>query len=95
MIKHIVMFKLKPEKKTEIPEFKRRLDDLGDTIKEIRLFETGKNFSSSPAAYDLVLVSEFDTKEDLEKYKVHPEHKKLIEYFIPIKESSVVVDYEF
>ena len=95
MIKHIVMFKLKKDRIDELHEMRKRLDNLQNTIDVIKYFDIGVNISKSPSAYDLVLVSEFDSLEDLEKYRVHPDHQKVLEYIANIKDSSIVVDYKF
>lgn len=94
MIKHIVMFKLKEEKAGRVKELKEKLDSLRGKIKEIENFETGINISTSFSAYDLVLISEFKTMEDLEKYRVHPDHQEVLEFWNTIKDGATVVDYE-
>ncbi len=98
MIKHIVMFKLKTkdikEKNARINELKNMLDSLKQSIQEIKLFETGINICTRPTAYDLVLISEFETKDALQRYIEHPDHQNVVDYLNKIKESTVVVDYE-
>ncbi|MBN1186907.1 MAG: Dabb family protein [Bacteroidales bacterium] len=95
MIKHIVMFKLKKDRLDELHELRKRLDNLQNTIDVIKYFETGVNIRQSSSAYDLVLISEFESLDDLEKYRVHPDHQKVMEYIAIVKESSIVVDYKF
>jgi hypothetical protein len=43
---------------------------------------------------DMVLVTEFDSKADLDLYAVHPEHIKVSEYVGKIRVSRLVADYE-
>ena len=79
MIRHIVMFKFRKMDDRENferirIEMKEKLDALPQVIKEIKTFETGINVNPIPRAWDLVLVSEFESMEDLEKYRVHPVH---------------------
>ena len=100
MIKHIVMIKVKEfgsqEKKTEvIRQLKKQIDDLVGVIEQIRFFETGLNISESPAAYDLVLISEFDSLEDLDIYRKHPDHVKVLDTLAEVKDKITVVDYKF
>ena len=98
MIKHIVMFRLKssfnPKEKLEhLKTLKTRLDNLVNLIPEIEHLETGINISSSPAAYDLVLCTEFVNEEKLNIYRKHPEHQSVLDFINEINEDIVVVDY--
>jgi len=98
MIKHIVMFKLKDnfetnEKISILKKLKMELEELPKNISEIKYFEVGLNFNESQRAYDFVLVSEFETKNDLEIYAKHKKHLEFIEFFKPFRENSIVVDY--
>lgn len=97
MIKHIVMFKIKPEygdKRAEAAEtLKKALDQLPGKIDEIRDYEVGVNFLESGNAWDLVLISSFDGTDDLERYRVHPEHQKVVELIKEYTSDRKVVDY--
>lgn len=93
MIKHIVSFKLKPEYKDKAPQIKQALDSLPEKIFQIKYFQIGINISTAPSAYDLVLVSGFDSVEDLDIYRKHPEHVKVVEFIALYKAESMVVDY--
>lgn len=99
MIKHIVMFRLKDEAEGNTKEENARrikdiLDALPDKIQQIKLYEVGINFADSPSAADLVLISGFMSKEQLDEYRVHPEHKKALDFILKVIEESRVVDYE-
>ena len=99
MIKHIVMWKVKDEhegmNKLELSlELKRVLEELPSKINQIREFEVGFNFNPSDAAYDVVLYSSFDSKEDLEIYQKHPDHVKVAGFVGVIRTERAVVDYE-
>jgi hypothetical protein len=98
MIKHIVMFKLKESadgsgKDGNLLKMKSKLEALPGKIGEIRFFEVGINFSNTGLAYDLVLNSEFESKEDLYRYQKNPEHVKVAEFVGNVCENRVVVDY--
>ncbi len=98
MIKHIVMFKLKDSaeggsKAENIQRLKLKLEALEEIIDEIKFFEVGINIGNSNSTYDLVLFSEFDTKEDLYSYQKHPEHLKVVDFVGKACENRVVVDY--
>lgn len=94
MIKHIVMFSLKESDK-DVEKLERKLFDLKNFIPEIVHIETGRNFSKRKVAYDLVLITEFNSEEDLQTYIDHPEHQKVVEYINEVNEKLAVVDYKF
>lgn len=98
MIKHIVMFKFKDissgrNKEENIQLVKESLQSLPPKIKEIRSFELGVNIIPASNAYDLVLLSEFTSIEELVRYQKHPEHLKVAEVAGQVCESRIVVDY--
>lgn len=73
---------------------KKALEELKDKIAEIRNLEVGLNFCEKEQAYDLALVTEFDTVDDLEIYRLHPEHKKVLVFLHSVTSNRVVVDYQ-
>ena len=68
MIKHIVMWKFKDGEKENMKKFLEGLNSLKNIIPEIKYMETGININPKND-YDAILISEFETMEDLEKYK--------------------------
>lgn len=99
MIKHIVMWRLKEEaennSKTEnAKKIKKELEALKGEIKEVVELEVGINIVEDVQAYDLVLYSVFNTKDDLKKYAMDPRHVKVANFIKSVAESRVVVDYE-
>jgi hypothetical protein len=98
MIKHIVMFKLKEwaegsDRAANIEALKAKLESLPAQIKEIKFFEVGINFIEASVAYDLVLVSEFDSIEALFSYQKHPDHVLVANFVGKVCESRIAVDY--
>jgi hypothetical protein len=98
LLKHIVTFKLKEaalgaNKAENLQKVKLRLEALKDKIAEIKFFEVGVNVTNSGAAYDLALLSEFDSQTALLTYQSHPEHLKVAEFVQAVCESRIVVDY--
>ncbi len=98
-IKHIVMIKVidnhnEFSKSFIIRKIKQDLELLPSKIKEILFFEVGLNVSSSKSAFDIVLNSEFDSLETLNNYRIHLEHKKVLDYISKVSEKISVVDYE-
>jgi len=99
MVKHIVMLRLKEyDNKTQKLEnalkLKKALESLKVFVDEIYSLEVGLNFNEKPSAYDLVLTAVFKSEEDLEIYRMHPEHKKVLVFLKTVTSESAVVDYE-
>ncbi len=74
---------------------KDKLDALKNKIPQIIHLETGINITKSKRNFDLVLITEFNTPEDLEIYKVHPEHLLVLDYLEKVNEQIAVVDFKF
>jgi hypothetical protein len=92
------MFKLKKTDNEESlnkvkNEVKRRLESLPGKINVIRSMEVGINVVLSERAYDLALVSSFDTLDDLETYRVHPAHQEVVSFIATVKDQSASVDF--
>ncbi len=99
MIKHIVMWRLKDEaagatKEENALKLKDSLESLTDKIPSLIAAEVGINFNPSPAAFDVVLYSEFEDQEGLNAYQNHPEHVKIVDFVGEIRTDRAVVDYE-
>ena len=73
---------------------KSKLEGLKKKIKFVKTLEVGFNLVESPTAYDVVLYTEFDTVEDLNKYKTHPEHKKVGDFVTKVRLERKAIDYE-
>jgi hypothetical protein len=99
MINHVVLFKLKDfpveEKEKILTELKSLLEGLKDKIQEVKYLEVGLNYETDAKSNDIVLLSHFNSVEDLDRYRVHPEHLKVVARFGEVTESRAAVDYEF
>jgi hypothetical protein len=98
MLKHIVLFKLKPtaegaSKEENAQRIGRDLKALKEKIPQIRHIEVGINVIPSETAYDIAIYSEFADEKDLNIYMKHPEHVKVAEFIGKVRESRAVVDY--
>lgn len=94
MIRHVVMWKFKPEERKRAEEFIRKLSELKNVISFIVDMKVG--FSTIPSSYfDAVLTLDVQTKEDLERYKNHPEHQKVSALCKEIRIDRQAVDIEF
>ena len=99
MINHVVLFKLKDfparEKEEVLAELKSLLEGLKDKIKEVKFIEVGLNYEVDSKSHDICLLSHFETAQDLDKYRVHPEHLKVVARIGETCESRAAVDYNF
>jgi len=82
MVKHIVAWKFKDfaesaDKQHNLLKAKALLDSLVGKIAEIQTFETGLDVSQGDQSFDLVLYSEFASREALASYQKHEEHMRV------------------
>ena len=72
MVKHIVMWRMaeSEDKEQRAKDIKENLEALKGKIDFLVNIEVGLNFNDTDAASDVVLVSEFETKEDLTLIKI-------------------------
>lgn len=99
MINHVVLFKLKEypagEKEKILSELKLKLESLKEKIAVVKYIEVGLNYEVDAKSHDICLLSHFDSIEDLDKYRVHPEHLRVVERIGETTISRAAVDFEF
>ena len=94
MIRHIVMWKFRPGTEAQAREFMEKLSALYGVISPITQQQICVDCSGSGKNYSAVLVSDFDSLEDLEAYKSDPRHQAVSALCKSIREDRVAVDYE-
>ncbi len=96
MIRHVVFFKLKeglgPEQGKKLADALMALQ--GSTGGLMVECETGLDVVRGGNSYDLALNSVFRSVVDLEKYRVHPEHAKVLALVDDLCSKRRAVDYE-
>lgn len=91
MIRHIVLWKFRED--GDPTEFLTGLAALEGQIECIRSLQVRR--SAVPNSdYDAVLVSEFDSLEDVERYKKDPRHVAVSELCKAIRVSRCAIDVE-
>ncbi|GGJ32897.1 MULTISPECIES: Dabb family protein [Paenibacillus] len=95
MIKHIVLFKFKNPSEEIINNVITGLRALEGKVETLRSIQVGVDVIRSERSYDVALVSDFDSLDDLQAYQVHPDHVQIAEYIATVKESTIAVDYEY
>jgi quinol monooxygenase YgiN len=97
MVKHIVFFKIKNDIKNKSQTANIIIDTLlplKEKIPEIKFYELGMNFANKTTAFDIALISHFANRDDLDKYRNHPEHIKAAEKIKQYIAETASVDYE-
>lgn len=98
MVRHIVMWKFKDEaqglsKEENLMKVKGMLESLPEKIEFIRSIEVKLNENENGKNFDAVLISEFDSLDDVKSYRVHPEHVKISQYVSLVRLDRASVDY--
>jgi len=96
MLKHVVLFKFKPETTAaEIEQLAAGLGALPAVIEDIREFVFGRDVVKSERSYDFALVSSFDDLAAMQRYQVHPEHQKVVAIVKQICSGVVAADFDY
>ena len=92
MVKHIVLYTLKEgvDKKEAVKLIESVLVPLVGKIPGLNHLEVKLAFNGM----DYALYSEFDSREALEAYAVHPLHQEAKTHFFHMLDSRVAADYE-
>jgi hypothetical protein len=99
MIKHIVLWKLKEtadgnDKATNARLIKEKLESMNGQISGLIKLEVGIDFSQTDSSADVILYSEFHTREALDDYQDHPAHVAVKPFIMAVRAERRVADYE-
>ena len=98
MIKHIVFWKLKEhaegaDRATNAVKMKQLLDACANLVPGMLVFEATLAQPGLEATYDVVLYSEFASKEALDAYQEHPGHVAIKPFIGAVREGRQCMDY--
>ncbi len=98
MIKHIVIWNLKEEAAGGTAaengvKIKEMIEALNGKIDELKHVEVGVDVFEATQKWNIVLYSEFDSKEDLQAYAVHPLHQECVSFIKEVVTSRDAIDY--
>jgi hypothetical protein len=98
MIKHIVMWKLKDfaegaDKAANAAKMKQMLDTCASLVPGTLKFEVALAQPGLEATYDVVLYSEFASKEALDAYADHPDHVAIKPFIGAVRAERQCMDY--
>jgi hypothetical protein len=99
MIKHIVFWRLNEsaygnDKQTNAMILKEKLLAMKSKVHGLEKIEVGFDFSNEKDSCDVVLYSEFENKEALYRYQIHPEHETVKKWLNEVRYERRVVDYD-
>ena len=99
MIRHVIMWKFTDEfegmnKDMIMDAVEERFRHLKKTIPEIKFMSVERDVLRSARSFDMIYVTEFESLEALEVYRVHPEHVKVAEFIGKIRTAQAVTDTE-
>jgi plasmid stability protein len=99
VIKHIVLWRLKPEAHgrsaaDNARAIKEKLEALRGRIPGMLAIEVGVDFSRTDNSCDLALYSEFESRAALDVYQAHPDHKAVMPFILEARSERHLVDYE-
>jgi hypothetical protein len=98
MIRHIVSWKLNgadaAARAEQAATISATLAALPAVIPQILSLQVGTNVAYPDTNWDVVLVADYESLEDLEAYQVHPDHVAATQVIRPLVELRSAVDFE-
>ena len=99
MVKHIVFWRLRAdlpaaEREAAMHRIKAGFEALPGKIPGLLKIEIGFDFGHGADASDIVLYSEFSSREALAGYEAHTEHTALVPIVRDARTEKRVVDYD-
>jgi hypothetical protein len=97
MIRHVVMFRWKPETTSEaVAALEEELSKLPAEVPEIHRYTFGADAGLNEGNFDFVVVADLATVDDYVVYRDHPTHQALIEQHTrPNMAERAAVQFEF
>lgn len=95
MIIHVALFKFKPEVSKEVID--TAMDEvrvLRNKIPQILEIAAGENFSKHSKGLTHAIVVKFNSREDIDAYRAHPDHKPIADKLDQMEEDSIGVDFK-
>ncbi len=93
MIRHVVMWKFRAGTEEKQEEFLNGLSALFGVIPQIRAREVRRD-AGGGENWSAMLISDFDSLEDLKAYKKDPRHQAVSALCRSIREDRAAVDWE-
>jgi DNA-binding Lrp family transcriptional regulator len=94
MITNNLLIKLKERDSENIAKVRDILLSMKGKIEPLRDLKVEVDIRRTASSYDIVLIAQFASMEDLEAYLVHPVHVEVSQYIAGVLENGVAVCYE-
>ena len=99
MIRHVIMWKFVDEfdgmdKNGIMSEIEKKFAHLKAVIPEIKAMSVERDILRSERSFDMIYITEFESLESLETYRVHPEHVKVAKFIGAVRTAQAVTDTE-
>lgn len=94
MITNTLLIKLKEQNHETIEKTKSVLLSMEGKIKFLRGMQVQSDIRHGASSYDILLITHFDSMEDMDAYLVNPVHVKVSKYIASVLESGASVCYE-
>lgn len=94
MIRHVVLWRLKPNEGDMFHTIRRALEAQRGRIPGLLHLQVGRNFATSRRAVDFALVCDFESRAALAAYHRHPAHMETRAIVDPLVDEHWIVDYE-
>ena len=96
MIRHVAMFRLKPDAPADAAKsLEEGLFLIAQTIEEISAYTYGPDLGLRDGNYDFAVVAVFENEADFRTYVDHPDHQAFIrERLTPVVAERVSIQFE-
>ena len=94
MIRHIVLWRLKPDAHARFAEIAAALQSQVGRVPGLQRVEVGRNFGAGRRAVDFALCCDFESRAALEAYHRHPVHHETRAIVDPLIAEHWIADYE-
>jgi hypothetical protein len=85
----------KADCKDKLPEAVDKFYELEKKLDIIKTCQVGLDELHADRSYDLILIIDFESREDWAIYNTHPEHVKVKKFIHENREKSVSVDFTY
>lgn len=93
MLRHIVLFRIKLEFKSEIPQLVQNFYTMKGKVEGLIDLEAGADILGSDRSYDLALICTFADRAAFDAYQTHPAHMPIRKRMHEVREGSVACDF--
>ena len=96
MLRHVAMFRFRPETTDEQKHAARdRLQNLLGVVPTLRAMTVGLDIRRNPNNWDMVLVADFDDKAGLEAYFAFPIMKAASDFVASVTQKEITARVQF